>query len=92
MYLPPDKKKKKKLDAKRSNLEGRGIRFFPGRIQGQQERLMFGPVPKVVWVSRASENTLDYEGSSISLYLIGPPVLNATTLLPDHIWRKEELT
>lgn len=43
------------MDAKSCNLEGRGMKFFPGRSQGQQERLMLGPVPKVVWVSGASE-------------------------------------
>lgn len=45
----------KQLDTVRHSLEGRGMRFFPGRTQRQQESLMFGPAPKVVWVRGSSE-------------------------------------
>ena len=83
-----------KLDARRQNLEGRGMRFSPERPQGLQERPMVGLLPKVAWISWAPEGVLGCEGSAIHLHPITPTSPSTTARLPGDIWAegKGELT
>lgn len=53
-------------DAHRQNLEGRGMKFFPARSQGYEERPVIGPLPVVAPLS------VGLEGSAVHLHPIGP--------------------